>query len=136
MAFSRFQVANDLLVRIRDSTTQAEASAAYDLDVRRRLALLTCQDPEKVADVCRLISDIELWNEIALKCGATQATKVNRAKSLKLELSLIVERRNKIAHEADLQPGALRSVWPICDDDLRQVRDTVLALVTAMDQLL
>ncbi len=28
-------------------------------------------------------------------------------------LKIIIDRRNKIAHEADMQPGILQELWPI-----------------------
>ena len=80
-----------------------------------------------------LCSAIELWNEVALKLGATQATKPNEAKSLKKQLSLIVRRRNKIAHEGDLQQSLPREPWPISRTDLAFVADQIERLVRAID---
>ena len=124
--YSRFQISNETLHRIRtaltpsdasaafdsqtpqgrlnrgNASTPSDASAAFDLEVRDRLSYLTFQDPDKIAEGIRLISNIELWNEVALKLGATLATKAASAKHLKMELSLVVQRRNKIAHEGDL----------------------------------
>lgn len=54
----------------------------------------------EIAEGIRLISDKKLWDEVAHKMG-----KPNREKEIKQELSSIVERRNKIAHEADIEPS-------------------------------
>ncbi|NUA28675.1 hypothetical protein [Cupriavidus basilensis] len=129
----KFQISADVLMRIRSAPTKIDASAAFDLEVRSRLGFLTFQDPDKIADGIRLISGRELWNEVALHCGATQATKVAVAKGIKRGLSLIVERRNKIAHEGDLQPGGLRTPWPISRPDLREVERIIYQVVTAID---
>lgn len=94
---------------------------------------LTFQDPEKIADGVRLFSPIELWNEVALKLGATPATKIAKAKSLKKELSLVVRRRNNIAHEGDLQPLPPREPWPISQSDLKFVADLIEKVVRGID---
>jgi hypothetical protein len=133
--FGRFTIPNDVLMRIRAANTPAEASAAFDLEVRTRLGFSTYQDPDKIADGIRLISNCELWNEVALKLGATSATKTAKAKELKLSLSLIVERRNKIAHEGDLQPVIPREPWPISSNDVQYVGQVILKIVNAIDQI-
>jgi hypothetical protein len=70
---------------------------------------------------------------VALKLGATSATKVDRAKSLKKQLSLIVRRRNAIAHEGDLQQSPLREPWAISRADLVFVGGQIEGLVRAID---
>jgi hypothetical protein len=67
-------------------------------EIRETLGYKSFQQPDKIADAIRLISDKKLWDEIAIKLGRP-------AKDIKQELSLIVERRNKIAHEADIAPS-------------------------------
>ncbi|CAG9215620.1 conserved hypothetical protein [Paraburkholderia tropica] len=133
--YLRFQVANDTLMRIRAAPTPYDARQAFDLELRTRLGYSTFQDPDKIADGIRLCSDVELWNEVALRQGATQATKIAAAKGLKRELSLIVERRNKIAHEGDLQPIAPRVPWTIDRADVQRVASCIKGIVHAIDQI-
>ena len=65
--------------------------------------------------------------------GATQATKTDEAKDLKRQLSLIIGRRNKIAHEGDLQQSPPREPWPISRADLTFVGDQIERVVRAID---
>jgi hypothetical protein len=132
-AYLRFQVSTETLNRIRAAATPSDASAAFDLYVRSYLSRLTYQAPDDIADGIRLCSTIELWNEVALKLGATAATKADEAKSLKKQLSLVVRRRNIIAHEGDLQQSTLREPWPISRADLAFVGDQIERLVRAID---
>lgn len=132
-AYKRFQVSNETLERILAAPNPTAAAAAFDLAVREQLSYLTFQEPEKIADGVRRCSDVELWNEVALKLGATAATKVEMAKTLKKELSIIVQRRNRIAHEGDLQPSLLRAPWPIAEGDLVFVRGQIEKIVRAID---
>jgi hypothetical protein len=132
-AYLRFQISNDTLSRIRAAASTSEASAAFDLYVRDRLSRLTYQDPDDIADGVRLCSTIELWHEVAIHFGATPSTKADQAKSLKTQLSLIVRRRNIIAHEGDLQQSPLREPWPISQADLAFVGNQIEGLVRAID---
>ena len=134
-AYLKFMVSAETLDRIRSAGTMADASSAFDLHVRSRLSQITYQAPDDIADGVRICSTIELWNEIALKLGANQTTKVDDAKRLKTQLSLIVRRRNIIAHEGDLQQSALREPWPIARPDLDFVSFQIDRIVRAMDSL-
>lgn len=132
-SFASFKIPADVLVRIRDATTATHASAAFDLEVRRQHGLLSFQDPVKIADAVRLVSAVELWNEVATHQGATPATRISSAKAIKGTLSAIVDRRNKIAHEGDLQPSVPRTPWPISAADDAAVATFIERLVRSID---
>jgi len=133
--FSKFHCSSDTLLRIKNAATPADASAAFDLEVRSKLSRVTYQFPEDIADGIRLVSGSELWNEIALAKGATAATKGELANSLKKDLSLIVERRNKIAHEGDLQRSIPRTPWQIVRADVSYVAGFIEDLVRTIDKI-
>jgi hypothetical protein len=132
-AFRRFKISNETMQRIRDGSSVSDATAAFELEVRTQIGLRAFQYPDDIAEAIRLISDIELWNDIALHLGATQLTKNKEAKLLKAALSAIVDRRNKIVHEGDLQPVTPRTIWPISRSDLATVEAEILKIVTAID---
>ena len=102
------------------------------MEVRNQLSYHTYQDPDEIADAVRLCSAIELWNEVALKLGATPTTKVGETKSLKKMLSLMVRRRNQIAHDGDGCTSPLREPWPISQADAAFVAE-IERLVRAID---
>lgn len=132
-SYLRFQVSNETLNRIMGAASASDASAAFDLYVRSYLSRITFQAPDDIADGLRLCSTIELWNEVALRLGATPATKASEAKRLKRQLSLVVRRRHIIAHEGDLQQTPLREPWPISRTDLEFVGDQIEQIVKAID---
>jgi hypothetical protein len=134
-SYEQFQLPNKLVQIIQCAETALVASSAFDLEIRNRLSYQTYQDPEKIAEGIRLISHIELWNEIAIHFGATESNKIVEAKKIKSDLSLIVQRRNKIAHEGDLQPSFPRSPWTISRNDLADVRAFIEKIVLALDKL-
>jgi RiboL-PSP-HEPN len=132
-AYLKFRLSNETLDRIRAAATLSDASAAFDLEVRNQLSFYTYQDPDKISAAVKLCSEIELWSEIALKLGATSSTKADEAKKLKKMLSLIVRRRNQIAHEGDVQPSPLREPWPISQADVVFVAAQIERVVKAID---
>ena len=66
--------------------------------VRERHSWQSFQDPDKLADAIRLISTVKLWEAVGIELALSAA-------DVKTRLQLIVDRRNKIAHEADLDPA-------------------------------
>lgn len=132
-AYNKFMLPNGTIGRIRDSVTPDGANAAFDLEVRRQLGLVTYQGHESIANGIRMISSIELWKGIAEHIGASPAEAVKKAKGMRAQLSMISERRNKIAHEGDMQPSAPRVPWPICQADLKTVSDFIFTVVEAID---
>jgi hypothetical protein len=132
-AYLKFEISNETLNRIRAAATPSDASAAFDLYVRSYLSRITYQAPDDIADGVRLCSSIELWREVALRLGASPATKTDKAKSLKTQLSLVVRRRHIIAHEGDLQQSPLREPWPISRADLTFVGEQIEQVVKAID---
>jgi hypothetical protein len=134
-AFTRFQLTYEAMNRIRFAPSPDEAASAFDLEVRTQFSRKTFQDPEEIAHAIRHCSEIELWNEIALCLGASASEKIEKAKSLKRELSLIVQRRNKIVHEGDLQPQIPRVPWPITKSDLAFVASSVDNVVRSINTI-
>lgn len=89
----------------------AGGSYWFETEIRERHSYLSFQQPEKVADAIRLFSDVKLWQEVAIKMVSTEH-------AVKEQLKLIIDRRNKIAHEADLDPSYPNTRWPITVQDV------------------
>jgi RiboL-PSP-HEPN len=71
-------------------------------EIRERLGYQSFQQADKIADAIRYISGKKLWEEVANKMS--NPTKNITAQDIKQQLNSIVDRRNKIAHEADIDP--------------------------------
>jgi hypothetical protein len=89
-----------------------------DQAIREAHGWLTFQHPDKIADAIRLMSPINLWESVAIEIGMTTL-------SLKTQLKAIVDRRNKIAHEADMDPTNPGHRWPI---DIVLINEALLFL--------
>ncbi|WP_439628556.1 HEPN domain-containing protein [Gemmata sp.] len=113
--FLRFPVSLDGAIA---GIASPAVSAWLDTEIRTRHGYLSFQQADKIADAIRLISAAELWNELGTRLGQTP-------KDLKNRLQLIVERRNKIAHEADIDPSFPGVTWPIAPADAASATDFV-----------
>jgi len=104
-AFSGFQISL--------GNARAGINAGQNIDswledeIRQRHSYKSFQQPNAIADAVRLICDKKLWEEVSINMGSP-------AKDIKQQLSRIVDRRNKIAHEADIDPSyPIGDRWPI-----------------------
>lgn len=125
-AFGRFQVT---LQGVMGAINPPSPVAWLDDEIRTRHSFQSFQHPDKIADAIRLISDVPLWDEVAKGMGM-------KPKEVKQRLVLIIERRNKIAHEADVDPSFPGKRWPIdapmVDDAVRflsEIAESIFALV-------
>ncbi len=102
-------ISNSILNRLNNTSWLED-------EIRERLSYQSFQQPDKIADAIRQISDKKLWDEVASKMSKPP-------KDIKQQLTLIVDRRNKIAHEADIDPTLnIGNRWYI---DESMVGDTV-----------
>ena len=131
--YLKIQISNDTLMRIYANGKGNVSDAAFDLEMRTRLSRETFQAPDDIADGIRMVSSIELWNEIAKHYGATGAAVKTNAGILKAELSHIVNRRHKIVHEGDLQPSIPRVSWPLARPDVDHVKAMILRIVNGIE---
>jgi hypothetical protein len=106
-AFRRFQVTIDSAMVGLET---AGDSSWFELEIREKHSYLAFQYPDRIADAIRLFSPCELWPSVASEFGSS-------VQEVKIRLQLIVERRNKIAHEADLDPSYPGTCWPISHND-------------------
>lgn len=77
-----------------------------DTAIREAHGWLSFEQPDKIADATRLFSTVTLWEAVGGRLGLD-------AKDVRTRVKAIVDRRNKIAHEADLDPTLSGSTWPI-----------------------
>jgi hypothetical protein len=125
-AYHRFPVA------LKSASAYAANPAAnqwLDAEIRARHGWQSFQDPDKIAEAIRLVCDKELWSGVGALLGMP-------ARDVKGQLRLIVDRRNKIAHEADMDPTAPGQRWPIdaaiVSDALDFLESLAVAIITVV----
>jgi hypothetical protein len=122
-AFGKFEVS---MSSVRLALSNPGTTDWLDQEIRRKHSLLSFQKPDKIADAIRLCGPERLWQRVASTLGADQS-------DVKRELILIVDRRNKIVHEADMDPTPPHDRWPIDSGDVDRALAFIDNLVGAID---
>lgn len=99
--------------------------AEFEMFIREKHGYLSFQQPDKIADAIRHFSNVKLWREVSEVLH-------EREQEVKETLRLIVDRRNKIAHEADINPTYTGSQWPITVHDVEGAVDFIYRLCEAI----
>ncbi len=121
-AYLRFRVSLD---SVTNGASNSALRANLDAEIRTQHSYLAFQHPGKIADAIRLFSEIDLWDNVARRLGIEK-------RDLKEHLRLIVDRRNKIAHEADLDPTYPNTRWPISAQMVGDVVDFINSLAESI----
>lgn len=124
-AFARFRIS----MASYNQASQQPGQSWFENEIRNQHGFLAFQQPEKVADAIRLVSGVSLWTDVGVQVGRP-------AIDVKTQLAIIVDRRNKIVHEADIDPTPPPSRFPITRPDVEDSLDFVETLVDAIAAVL
>jgi hypothetical protein len=119
-AYLRFRISISYL-----AGNQTVSRSDIETEIRAQHSYVVFQRPDRIADGIRLISEVKLWDAVGTRIGVAPDW-------IKQRLSLIVDRRNKIAHEADLDPTYPKARWPISRVDVDDVVDFLVQIVEAI----
>jgi hypothetical protein len=122
---------SDLIPTLADSILNKLNNTSWlESEIRERLGYQSFQQADKIADAIRYISDKKLWDEVAIQMNKP-------TKDIKQQLNSIVDRRNKIAHEADIDPTFnIGSRWNIDEVLVGDAVDFIERLVESIHQVL
>jgi hypothetical protein len=115
-AFLKFQISTNVLQSKLSS--RGTISRIFENEIRDKHSYLSFQHPNKIADAIRLFFPDPLWPKVGDKLSM-------QAKEVKTRLTLIIDRRNKIAHEADMDPSYPGLRWPISKIDISNTIDFI-----------
>jgi len=124
-AFHRFQVSMKGVI----TGVSALGHLWFEDEIRARQGYATFQDPDTISSAIRLFSTCRLWPSVAMKLGIS-------VQDAKRNLRLIVERRNKIAHEADTDPTYPGARWPISYSDAEGAVNYIEKLCEAINSVI
>ena len=116
-AFLRFQVPMGAAM---DGISKPSENEWFDIEIRERHGYQAFQHPDNIANAVRLFSSRELWRSVASELNLSEQDVKNR-------LRAIVNRRNQIVHEADLDPSIPGSMnrWSISSADVTSALDFI-----------
>jgi hypothetical protein len=119
-AYLRFRISISCL-----ANNQNVLRSDVDSEIRAQHSYVVFQRPDRIADGIRLVSEVKLWDSVGKRIDAAPDL-------VKQRLSLVVDRRNKIAHEADLDPTYPKARWPISRVDVDKVVEFLVQIVEAI----
>ena len=124
-AFLRFQVTLESTIK---GISDPRVNEWLDVEIRERHGHLSFQDPDNIADAVRRFSSCELWPSVAAQLNLD-------VRDVKIQLRAIVDRRNQIAHEADLIPDYPGTItrWPISQADVANTLEFIQDVCEAID---
>ncbi|MEB3341382.1 hypothetical protein [Okeania sp.] len=104
-------------------------------EIRKSLGYKSFQRLDKIADAIRLISDQKLWDEVGAQMGKPKPEDI---KQIKEQLSWIVDRRDQIAHEVDIEPDYYNKGerLPIDENMVNDTVDFIDQVVNSIHQVL
>lgn len=96
-AFNNFTISMECFKKIQNANNDVEKLFYLDQEIRKINGYKSFQEPDKISYALSIIGIFRIWEKVGVKMSETST-------SLKMKLSLIVDRRNKIAHESDIDP--------------------------------
>ena len=128
-ATAKFQTTAVRLSTVK-SAIGAGASMQWLLDeVYHQHSWKSFQTPESIADALKMVSDKKVWELVSKALKAP-------TQDVKDRLRVLVERRNKIAHEADSDPSLPTAKLPISDTDVESAIDFVKSVVDEIEKII
>ncbi|MGK5698032.1 hypothetical protein ACSNOJ_35000 [Streptomyces sp. URMC 128] len=119
----------------RGEVTLSEAVVEH---LREKLAVQALQHPGKISEVLRLVTEKKVWYEAAgcINQHFFQGRTTFNEKKLRSRYLEITQRRNKIAHDADLIDGDLKRRRPIDEAEVTDAIDWIERIALAIAHVL
>jgi len=118
----------------RGTTTLADAVSDH---VKAKWSNAALQNPRKISEALKLVTEENIWAKAAAQInewhhGRTAMTE----QALKKQYMAITERRNKIAHDADLVDGSLDQRRSITDAEVNDAIDWIERIALAIAKVI
>ncbi len=131
----RFELPLSVIEAVRrGDRTMSDAVLHY---VRAKWAFASMHSPRKIAEAYKLVSDIDLWQTVAMRLNDWNQHRTNfSSQTVRKRFSTVIERRNKIAHHADLEDGDLKQRRPLTAAGANDAVDWLERVVLAVAKVL
>ncbi len=122
--FKQFILSTDKDILFQKAIMEEKNDVWIDYQIRHRNGFKSFQEAEKIKEAISLIIDTNIWEEITTNSESG-------FQQIKRKLNLIIDRRNQISHEADIEPTyqELRTIY--IDD----VKDSILFIESLINRI-
>lgn len=117
---------------------EADLSEAVVEHLREKLAVQALQHPGKISEVLKLVTERKVWYEAAgcINEHFFQGRTTFNEKTLRSRYLEITQRRNRIAHDADLVDGDLKQRRSIDANEVTDAIDWIERIALAIAHVL
>lgn len=127
-AYNEFCLPMSAVKQLLVSTDSAIRESIFNASVKKLLAKDSYQSPKSVEYAMNLINLKNVWHKVGLKLSMP-------SKDVVLKLGLIIQRRNKIAHEADIHDLVSMDKTAIDRSDVDDTFAFLDQIVTAIEEI-
>ena len=127
-AYNEFCLPMSAVKQLLVSTDSAIRESIFNVSVKKLLAKHSYQSPKSVEYAMNLINLKNVWHKVGLKLSMP-------SKDVVLKLGLIIQRRNKIAHEADIHDLVSMDKTPIDRSDVDDTFAFLDQIVAAIEEI-
>ena len=127
-AYNEFCLPMSAVKQLLVSTDSAIRESIFNVSVKKLLAKDSYQSPKSVEYAMNLINLKNVWHKVGLKLSMP-------SKDVVLKLGLIIQRRNKIAHEADIHDLVSMDKTPIDRSDVDDTFAFLDQIVAAIEEI-
>ncbi|WP_343539637.1 HEPN domain-containing protein [Sphingobacterium thalpophilum] len=128
-AFKNFAISMDTLHQMANSTLKSEKLFFLAKEIKQKNSYKSFQEPRKIAEALSFIGIKSIWVDIGKTLG-------KESFDLQKQLSLIVQRRNQIAHESDINPTlGLGEKYAISATIVKETIDFIKKIIDAIEQV-
>ncbi|MFC8621637.1 hypothetical protein [Streptomyces anulatus] len=114
-----------------------ELAEAVVEHVREKWANASLQNPGKISEALKMVTDANIWQGAAKQISAWHGNRTTYTeKTLKSQYVAITDRRNRIAHDADLIDGDLKQRRPITEHDVTDAINWIDRIALAVASVL
>jgi len=118
----------------RGDITLADAVSEH---VKAKWGNAALQNPRKISEALRLVTEENIWDKAAVQINEWNRGRTSMTgQTLKQQYISITDRRNRIAHDADLEDGHLKQRRAISDADATDAVDWIERIALAIAKVL
>ena len=129
-AYLNFGVSMQFVKRLLRASSPGDRSTLFDQEVQRLHGFRTFQNADNISQALSLIGIGGVWDKVGIALGMPST-------DVKTRLNVIVDRRNKIAHEGDIDPSmGIAAKYPIDFPTVQQAVAFLESLVGSMHKVI
>lgn len=126
--FEDFCLPMSAVKQLLDTTDPTIRESIYNASVKKLLSKDSYQSPKSVEYAMALINKKNIWRKVGAKLSMS-------SQDVSSKLGLIIQRRNKIAHEADINDLVSMDKTPIDRSDVDDTFAFLDQIVTAIEEI-